>query len=50
MAYRRLGRPADAQAVAAQLKALLERERAEEISRNRVRLVRGAGGEAPPHP
>ncbi len=50
MAYRRLGRPADAEAVAAQLKALLERERAEEISRNRVRLVKGAGGEAPPHP
>ena len=50
MAYRRLGRQADAEAVAAQLKTLLEQERVEETSRNRVRLVKGAGGETPPRP
>lgn len=50
MAYRRLGRPKDAEAVAGQLKALLERERLEEVARNRVRLVRAAAGEARPQP
>lgn len=50
MAYRRLGRPADAAAVAGELKTLLEKERLAETARNRVRLVRGAGGEPPPGP
>jgi Flp pilus assembly protein TadD len=41
VAYRRLGRPEDAAAVAGQLKTLLDKERAEEVARNRIRLVKG---------
>lgn len=48
VAYRRLGRQEDAAAVAGQLQRLLDRERAEEVARNRVRLVRGPGGELQP--
>jgi tetratricopeptide (TPR) repeat protein len=40
LGYRRLGRPEDAAAVAGQLKKLLERERTDEVARNRVRLYR----------
>jgi len=50
MVYRQVGRQADAEAAAAQLKALLTRERQEEVDRNRVRLVRGGGTAAPASP
>ena len=41
IAYRRSGQDADARIAAEQLTALLTRERAEEVARNRVRLVKG---------
>jgi Flp pilus assembly protein TadD len=41
VAYRRLGRQEDAAAIAGQLKTLLDKERADEVARNRIRLVRG---------
>ena len=41
IAYRRSGHDADARIAAVQLTALLTRERAEEVARNRVRLVKG---------
>jgi tetratricopeptide (TPR) repeat protein len=41
LAYRQLGRTSEAAAAAADLKALLARERVEEVARNRVRLVKG---------
>jgi len=41
VAYRRLGRQEDAAAVAGQLKTLLDKERTEEVARNRIRLVKG---------
>jgi Flp pilus assembly protein TadD len=49
IAYRRLGREADALAAAADLKALLARQRVEEVARNRIRLVKGdrAPGDSP---
>jgi tetratricopeptide (TPR) repeat protein len=50
MAYRQLGRQAEAQAAAVKLKALLDRERSEEAARNRVRLVRGGGDRMVPQP
>jgi tetratricopeptide (TPR) repeat protein len=50
MAYRQLGRQAEAEAAAANLKALLDRERSEEVARNRVRLVRGNGDRVVPQP
>jgi tetratricopeptide (TPR) repeat protein len=46
IAYRQLGRQDDAARTAAQLQALLVRERGEEVSRNRVRLVKAP--DAPP--
>ena len=48
MAYRQLGRAAEAATAASQLKALLDRERSEEVARNRMRLVRGTDPGAPP--
>jgi tetratricopeptide (TPR) repeat protein len=48
MAYRQLGRAAEAAAAAAQLKELLDRERNEEVARNRLRLVRGTAPEGAP--
>jgi tetratricopeptide (TPR) repeat protein len=50
LAYRRSGREADAQAAADQLKALLSRERVEEVERNRVRLVKGDAPAPPSQP
>jgi tetratricopeptide (TPR) repeat protein len=49
IAYRRLGREADALAAAADLKALLARQRVEEVARNRIRLVKGdrVSGDSP---
>jgi superkiller protein 3 len=47
MAYRQAGRQKDAEAAAARLKALLDRERREEVERNRVRLVRGEAASTP---
>ena len=40
----------EAQAAAVKLKALLDRERSEEVARNRVRLVRGRGDRVLPPP
>src|SRR5918994_442967 len=40
MAYRQLGRVSEAAEAAAQLKDVLDRERTEEVARNRMRLVR----------
>jgi len=48
MAYRQLGRAAEAATAALRLKALLDRERSEEVARNRMRLVRGTDPGAPP--
>ena len=48
MAYRQLGRTADAAEAAAQLKDVLDRERNEEVARNRMRLVRGTDPAASP--
>lgn len=50
IAYRQLGRQSDAERAAARLKALLVRERGEEVSRNRIRLVRGPEPAAGPRP
>jgi tetratricopeptide (TPR) repeat protein len=47
-AYRRLGRQEEAAAVAGQLKTLLDKERAEEVERNRIRLVKGPREESQP--
>jgi tetratricopeptide (TPR) repeat protein len=49
MAYRQLGRTAEAAEAAAQLKDVLDRERSEEVARNRMRLVRGTDPAASPH-
>jgi tetratricopeptide (TPR) repeat protein len=48
MAYRQLGRAAEAAEAAAQLKDVLDRERTEEVARNRMRLVRGTDPAPPP--
>jgi tetratricopeptide (TPR) repeat protein len=50
IAYRRSGLQPQATAAAEQLKALLTRERAEEVARNRVRLVKGDDAPAAPLP
>jgi tetratricopeptide (TPR) repeat protein len=49
LAYRQLGRASEAAAAAAELKALLVRERAEEVARNRVRLVKSSPSPAVRH-
>jgi tetratricopeptide (TPR) repeat protein len=48
MAYRQLGRTDEAAQAAAQLKDVLDRDRTEEVARNRMRLVRGADQGASP--
>jgi tetratricopeptide (TPR) repeat protein len=50
LAYRQLGRESDAMRAAADLKALLARERVEEVERNRVRLVRSDAPRPEPRP
>ena len=48
MAYRQLGRTSEAAQAAEQLKSVLDRERSEEVARNRMRLVRGPDPAASP--
>lgn len=50
IAYRQMGRESDAVRAAAELKALLARDRVEEVQRNRVRLVRSDAPLSTPRP